>query len=40
MEYQKITNLLHDASNKPSKLRTRNWVEKNDDITGAYSPNK
>ena len=40
MEYQKIANLLDDASNKSSKFRTRNWVEINDDIRGAYSPNK
>ena len=40
MEYQKISNLLNDESNKPSKFRTRNWVEINDDIKGAYSPNK
>ena len=40
MEYQKIANLLNDTSNKPSKFRTRNWVEINDDIRGAYSPNK
>ena len=40
MEYQKITNLLNSASNRPSKFKTRNWVEKNDDIRGAYSPNK
>ena len=40
MEYQKIANLLNDASNKPSKFRTRNWVEINADISGAYSPNK
>ena len=40
MEYQKIANLLSDAPNKPSKFRTRNWVEINDDIRGAYSPNK
>ena len=40
MEYQKIANFLNDASNKPSKFRTRNWVEINDDIRGAYSPNK
>ena len=40
MEYQKIANLLSDASNKPSKFRTRNWIEINDDIKGAYSPNK
>ena len=31
MEYQKIANLLNDASNKPSKFRTRNWVEINDE---------
>ena len=40
MEYQKIANLLNDESNKPSKFRTRNWVEINGDIRGAYSPNK
>ena len=39
MKYQKITNLLNDESNL-SKFRTRNWVEINDNITGAYSPNK
>ena len=40
MEYQNIANLLDSASNKPSEFRTRNWVEINDDIRGAYSPNK
>ena len=40
MEYQKITNLLDSASNKPSKLRTRNWVEINDEVRGTYSNNK
>ena len=40
MEYQKMANLLNDASNKPSKFRTKNWVEINDDIRGEYSPNK
>ena len=40
MEYQKIANLLDSAWNKPSKFRTRNWVEINDHIRGAYSPNK
>ena len=40
MEYQKIANLLVSASNKPSKFRTRNFVEINYDIRGAYSPNK
>ena len=40
MEYQKLSNLLNDESNKPSKFRTRNWVEINDDIRDTYSPNK
>ena len=40
MEYQKISNLLNDATYKPSKFRTSNWVEINDSIRGAYSPNK
>ena len=40
MEYQKIANLLNDESSKPSKFRTKNWVEINDDVRGAYSPNK
>ena len=39
-EYQKITNLLCNASNQPSKFITRNSVEINDDIRGEYSPNK
>ena len=40
MEYQKIANLLNDESNKPSKFRTRNWVEINDEARGTYSHNK
>ena len=40
MEYQKIANLLNDESNKPSKFKTRNWVEINDEARGTYSPNK
>ena len=40
MECKRTTNLLNNASNKPSKLRTRNWVEINDDIRGAYPANK
>ena len=40
MEYQKIAYLLDSSSNKPSKFRTRNWVEIYDDIRDAYSPNK
>ena len=31
MEYQKIANLLDNASNQPSKFRTKNWVEMNDE---------
>ena len=40
MQYQKIANLLNNASDKPSKFRTRNTVEINDDIRGTYTPNK
>ena len=40
MEYQKIANLIDDdASNQPSKFRTRNWVEINDELRGAYNVN-
>ena len=39
MEYQKIANLIDDVSNQPSKFRTKNWVEKNDESRGAYSVN-
>ena len=39
MEYQKIANLLNDASNQPSKFRTRNWVEINDESKGTYTSN-
>ena len=40
MEYQKIANLLNDESNKPSKFKTRKWVEINDEPRGTYSPNQ
>ena len=36
MEYQKIANLLDSASNQPSKFRTKNWVEINDESKGTY----
>ena len=36
MEYQKTTNLLYDASNQPSKFKTKNWVEINDESRGTY----
>ena len=39
IEYQKIANLLDNASNQPSKFRTRNWVEINDDSRGTYTGN-
>ena len=47
MEYQKIANLLDNgvalngtafnASNQPSKFRTKNWVKINDDSRGGYT---
>ena len=44
MEYQKIANLLDNGvalneSNQPSKFRTINWVEINDESRGAYTSN-
>ena len=39
MEYQKIANLLDNASNQPSKFRIRNWVEINDESRGTYTAN-
>ena len=40
MEYQKIANLIDDdTSNQPSKFRTRNWVEINDESRGIYNVN-
>ena len=39
MEYQKIANLIDDTPNQPSKFRTRNWVEINDESRGAYNGN-
>ena len=40
MEYQKITNLLGNASNQPSKFTTKNWVEINDESRGTCSVNR
>ena len=37
MEDQKIANLLNNESNQPSKFRTRNWVEINDESRGNYA---
>ena len=39
MEYQKIANLLDNGSNQPSKFRTKNWVEINDESRGTYTSN-
>ena len=40
MEYQKIANLINDNTlNQPSKFRTRNWIEINDESRGAYNVN-
>ena len=37
MEYQKIANLLNNESDQPSKFRTRNWIEINDESRGDYA---
>ena len=39
MEYRKIANLIDDTSNQPSKFRTKNWVEINDESRGTYNVN-
>ena len=39
MEYQKIENLIDDASDQPSKFKANNWVEINDKPRGTYSVN-
>ena len=40
MEYQKIANLLDDASsNQLSKFKTKNWVDVNDESRGTYNVN-
>ena len=36
MEYQKIIYLFDDTKNQPSKFRTINWVEINDESEGMY----
>ena len=40
MEYQKIANLLDNTSNQPSKFRTKNWVEINDESRRTYTSNE
>ena len=39
MEYQKIINLLDNTPNQPTKFRTKNWVEINDNSRGTYNTN-
>ena len=39
MEYQKIINLLDNTPNQPTKYRTKNWVEINDDPRGTHNTN-
>ena len=39
MKYEKIGNLLDNASNQPSKFRTRNRVEINDESRRTYTSN-
>ena len=39
MEYQKIIKLLDNTPNQPSKFRTKNWVEVNDESRGTYNTN-
>ena len=37
MEYQKKANLLDNTPDQPSKFRTKNWVEINDEAKESYS---
>ena len=39
MGHQKIANLIDDASNQPSKFKTKNWVEISDESRGTYNVN-
>ena len=40
MEYKKIASFVDNASNQPSKFRTKNRVEINDESRGTYSVNR
>ena len=39
MECQKVINLLDNTPNQPSKFRTKNWDQINDDSRGTYNTN-
>ena len=36
MECRRITDLLDNTQNEPSKFRIRNWIEINDESRGTY----
>ena len=37
MGYRKIINLLHNTPNQPAKVKTKYWVETNDESRGKYN---
>ena len=39
MEYQKMVNLLHNTLHQPSKFRSPNWLEINNDAREMYNTN-
>ena len=39
MENKKIIILLKKTNNQPTKFRTKNWVEVNDESCGMYNTN-
>ena len=40
MKYQKVANLIdRESSSEPSKFKTKNWVEINDESRGTYNVN-
>ena len=36
MEYQKIINFLDNTANQPTKFKTKNWFQINNDALGTY----
>ena len=39
MEYQKLINLLDNTPKQPTKFRTKNWIEINDEARKMYNTN-
>ena len=39
MQYEEMVNFLDKKLNQPSKFRTENWVEINDNVRGTYNLN-